>query len=90
VHDHIPAFQRGAIKSMVVEWAPSAPRRLSARQMQKYRAGRDRAAEFERRIAEVAEQRVAILRDAMADFAGAELQKRDDEIQYLKKARRRP
>jgi hypothetical protein len=42
-----PSFQRGAVKCMTVEWAPSAPRRLSARQMREYRAGRDRAiAEF--------------------------------------------
>jgi hypothetical protein len=32
---------------MVVEWASSAPRRLSVRQMREFRAGRDQAiAEF--------------------------------------------
>jgi|AmaraimetFIIA100_FD_contig_71_4177645_length_561_multi_5_in_0_out_0_2 hypothetical protein len=42
-----PPFRRSAVKSMVVEWAPSAPRRLSVRQMREYHAGRDRAiAEF--------------------------------------------
>src|SRR5215472_17013030 len=36
-------------------------------------------------IAETGEQRVAILRDAIADFAAAELAKRDEEIVSLKK-----
>src|SRR5215471_16353005 len=36
-------------------------------------------------IAETGEQRVAILRDAIADFAAAELARRDEEIVSLKK-----
>ena len=43
---------------------------------------------LERRIAEIAEtgeQRVAILRDALADFTAAELAQRDGEIRTLKK-----
>src|SRR5262249_12260670 len=36
-------------------------------------------------IAETGEQRVAILRDAIADFAAAELEKRDEEIVNLEK-----
>jgi len=43
---------------------------------------------MERRLAEIAEtgeQRIVILRDAIADFAAAELAKRDDEIASLKK-----
>src|SRR5215831_178427 len=45
-------------------------------------------ARIERRIAEIAEcgeQRILILRDAIADFAAAELAKRDEEIERLKK-----
>src|SRR5215813_13527741 len=47
-----------------------------------------RLVKLERRIADIAatgEQRVAILRDAIADFAAAELAKRDEEIVNLKK-----
>src|SRR5215813_7490483 len=47
-----------------------------------------RLVKLERRIADIAatgEQRVAILRDAIADFAAAELAKRDEEIVSLKK-----
>ena len=47
-----------------------------------------RLARIEQRLAEIAEtgeQRVAILRDAMADFAAAELARRDEEIAALKK-----
>ena len=43
---------------------------------------------IERRLAEIAtrgEQRVAILRDAMVDFAADELASRDAEIDVLKK-----
>jgi len=36
-------------------------------------------------IAETGERRVVILRDAIADFAAAELAKRDEEIVSLKK-----
>ena len=36
-------------------------------------------------IAETGERRVVILRDALADFAAAELAKRDEEIVSLKK-----
>src|SRR5262249_5818990 len=36
-------------------------------------------------IAETGEQRIVILRDAMADFAASELDKRDEEIAVLKK-----
>jgi flagellar biosynthesis/type III secretory pathway ATPase len=46
------------------------------------------AANIERRIAEVeqnGEQRVLILRDALADFAAAQLAQRDNEIALLKK-----
>jgi hypothetical protein len=46
-----------------------------------------RLARIERRLGEIAEtgeQRVAILRDAMADFAAAELAQRDEEIASLK------
>jgi hypothetical protein len=52
------------------------------------RAWDARLARIERRIADIAEaseQRVAILRDAIADFAAAELAKRDEEIVSLKK-----
>jgi len=56
------------------------------------RAWDARLARIERRlaampaeIAETGEQRVAILRDAIADFAAAELAKRDEEIERLKK-----
>jgi hypothetical protein len=48
----------------------------------------DRFARIERRLGEIAEageQRVAILRDAIADFCAGELEKRDDEIVSLKK-----
>jgi hypothetical protein len=46
-----------------------------------------RLATLERRIADIAktgEQRVAILRDAIGDYAAAELAKRDDQIGSLK------
>ena len=52
------------------------------------RAWEVRFVAIERRLAEIAEtgeQRVAILRDAIGDFAAAELAKRDDEIASLKK-----
>jgi hypothetical protein len=56
------------------------------------RAWDARLARIERRLAalpaeivETGEQRVAILRDAIADFAAAELAKRDEEIVSLKK-----
>jgi DNA repair exonuclease SbcCD ATPase subunit len=52
------------------------------------RAWDDRFAQIERRLAEITEsgeQRVLILRDAIADFAIAQLEKRDDEIVSLKK-----
>jgi hypothetical protein len=52
------------------------------------RATDARLAMIERRLAEIAEggeQRVAILRDAIADFVAGELRERDDEIVSLKK-----
>jgi hypothetical protein len=52
------------------------------------RAWNAHLARIERRLAEVAEsgeQRVAILRDALADFTAAELAQRDHEIVTLKK-----
>jgi polyhydroxyalkanoate synthesis regulator phasin len=51
------------------------------------RAWDARLARIKRRIAEIAEtgdQRVAILRDALADFTAAELAQRDGEIRTLK------
>jgi hypothetical protein len=41
-------------------------------------------------IAETGERRIVILRDALADFAAAELAKRDEEIVSLKKQQGRP
>jgi hypothetical protein len=52
------------------------------------RAWDARLARIERRLADIAEageQRIVILRDAVADFAAVELAKRDDEIVTLKK-----
>src|SRR5215472_2013328 len=52
------------------------------------RATDTRLAVIERRLAEVAEkgeQRVAVLRDAIADFVASEMAERDDEIMTLKK-----
>jgi hypothetical protein len=52
------------------------------------RATDTRLARIEQRLAEIAEtghERVLILRDALADFAAAELAKRDDEIVSLQK-----
>jgi hypothetical protein len=52
------------------------------------RATDTRLARIEQRLAEIAEtghERVLILRDALADFAAAELAKRDDEIGSLQK-----
>jgi hypothetical protein len=52
------------------------------------RAWHAHLARIERRLAEIAEtgeQRVAILRDALADFTAAELAQRDHEIVTLKK-----
>src|SRR5215831_7913464 len=52
------------------------------------RAWDARLARIERQLADIAEtgeQRVVILRDAIADFAAAELAKRDEEIVNLKK-----
>ena len=39
----LPQFERGAVKCFVVEWSPSVPRRLSAKQMRQYQQGRDSA-----------------------------------------------
>jgi hypothetical protein len=52
------------------------------------RAWDARFAKIERRLADIAEsgeQRILVLRDAIADFAAAELEKRDEEIVSLKK-----
>src|SRR5215471_7004140 len=63
-------------------------RQKQARDEQPVRAADARLAVIERRLAVIAEsgeQRVLILRDAIADFAAAELAKRDEEIVSLKK-----
>ena len=39
----IPRPKPGTVAMMVVEWAPSPPRRLSRRELRQYRAGRDAA-----------------------------------------------
>ena len=52
------------------------------------RAWNDRLARIEQRLADIAESgehRIVVLRDAIADFAAAELAKRDEEIVNLKK-----
>lgn len=39
----MPRPRRDDVACMAVEWAPSAPRRLSARELHEYRQGRDAA-----------------------------------------------
>lgn len=46
----IPQPKTGGVASIVVEWSPSPPRRLSRREFRQYREGRDAA------IAELAEK----------------------------------
>ena len=45
----VPPIERGSVRSMVCEWEPETPTRLTKRELREYRAGRDAA------LAELAE-----------------------------------